>query len=186
MSFALSVLFSRSVHADSAHLFSGGLPASKVASLNWAYYTDSTYGDTIIAPAANNWNSISSKVKLSNASGTGTSVSIDAYKDTTSIPGLWGEIIPYYVDASGNVVDDLACLCHTWTYVEVYGYENQMNTSGLTNTQKVSNYTHEFGHALSLNHVARNSPSAAVMKQGQQGIGPQQTDKDHLRLKWGN
>jgi hypothetical protein len=61
-----------------------------------------------------------------------------------------------------------------------------MNTSGFTSTQKVSNYTHEFGHALSLKHMASNYPSAAVMKQGQQGIEPQQTDKAHLRLKWGN
>lgn len=63
-----------------------------------------------------------------------------------------------------------------------------MNNFRLDKTQIISTYIHEFGHALSLAHVADNSSALpAVMRtSGGQRLGPQQTDKNHLRLKWGN
>lgn len=95
-----------------------------------------------------------------------------------------------YCTISGSSAQGDACLSNTaWGSARIYGYTNQMANFNMNTTQIISNYTHEFGHALSLAHVIDTSSYVyppAVMKQGIQSLGPQQIDKDHLRQKWGN
>jgi hypothetical protein len=167
---------------QAANIFSGGLPPSEVQSLGVKYYTNDTYGKTYIVPAMNNWNGISSKVKLNNVQD--GRIKVNAFSGTTSQDGLLGRMFPYYTTWYGGTAEDTS-LSKTWTYTDVYAYANQMKNYNMNDSQIKSNYTHEFGHALSLAHVTDSNVSA-VMKQGIQSIGPTTTDKNNLKAKWGN
>ena len=142
----------------------------------------STYKDTIIKPAASNWNNISSKVKLTES--TSNSTDITVYLEDSAVDGKFGEIKPYYFATPEYSYYFDSCACNTWSYAYVYGYKNQMAAYKFTTQDIISNFTHEFGHTLSLAHT-NNVSASSVMKSGQQSIGPQTVDKDHLKLKWG-
>lgn len=168
--------------ADSQHLFSGGF--NSASGLNWTYSVSDSYANTYIVPAANSWNNISSKVKLNKV--TSGTYNIRATLETTTVSGRLGLMTPYCriggVNSSGG-----ACLSYAWGSAKVTAYSNQMSAFGMNTSNIISNYAHEFGHALSLAHVS-GSPSTSpisVMKQGIQSYLPQQTDKDHLKQKWG-
>lgn len=62
-----------------------------------------------------------------------------------------------------------------------------MATDGFSSSNIKSVYAHEFGHALSMDHVLGfpQLTPFSVMKKGKNNYLPQQIDKDHLRQKWG-
>lgn len=190
LALTLSSLFSAKAYADSQHLFTGGFQRSSGTpslNLSWTYSTTDTYANAYIVPAANNWNGISFQVQLTKI--TSGTYKIRASSATTNQFGLFGRIIPYCTNSGVSNSGDVCLSNPAWGSVGVIGYDNQMANYNFTGTQTISNYTHEFGHALSLAHVVDTSSYTyppAVMKQGQQSIGPQQVDKDHLRQKWGN
>ena len=71
-----------------------------------------------------------------------------------------------------------------WGVSDIYGYDNQMTASDMTDAQKKAVFTHEVGHALSLKHIY--SPLTGVMRQGlEKALSPTDTDIGHLTLKWG-
>lgn len=185
MGTAILVLsFGQLVSADSAHVWSGGYPSTVVSDLKYVTSgaPNSTYETNIMVGAANNWNNISSKVSISkNSNGAKMSISVGS----TSNSGSLGKCFSYYRNAFGGLSEDTS-KTEIWEVTDVYGYENQMNTFKMTESQKKSNFTHEVGHALSLAHVESSSSDTAVMKPGIQSIGPTTTDKSHLKLKWGN
>jgi len=174
----------RNSYADALHLFTGGFSNSRISNLTFKVSStvSSNYKDAIIKPASNNWNNISTKVKVveTNAG----SYDVIVYVVDTVKNGLFGEIRPYYFKTPEYSYVYDSCACNTWSYVELYGYENQMTAYKFSQAEKISNFTHEFGHALSLAHTNDLSTSS-VMKSGKQAIGPQPIDKDHLRQKWG-
>jgi hypothetical protein len=168
------------------HLIPGGFsPVSgKIPSLsiNWTYSTTDSYANSYIVPAANSWNNISFQVSLNKV--TSGSYVINAVTSTSTTTGSFGEMIPYCSDGSGYKCN----FNKNWNSARVIGYVNQMTSYNFTSTQIISNYAHEFGHALSLDHYLGdpNVLPAVLMKQGKQGILPQQTDKGHLIEKWGS
>ncbi|OPY57827.1 MAG: hypothetical protein A4E55_01368 [Pelotomaculum sp. PtaU1.Bin035] len=166
--------------ADAQHLFTGGYPASDIQDLRYVLSGgDSSYQQNIMKAGANQWNSISSEVVLSNNS-SGAKMSI--YKSTTSTPGLFGEAYCYYDGGDGWERDLVGN--QIWGVSDIYGYDNQMTASNLTNAQKKAVFTHEVGHALSLKHIS--SPLTGVMRQGlEKALSPTDTDEGHLTLKWG-
>lgn len=127
------------------------------------------------------WNNISSKVAISQVTSEPTYYSIVVYAGTIS----------------GSTVYATA---DYWTY-GFFGWRQvnpedardrsrirlntpQMNT--LTSAESTDVIIHEFGHALSLRH--NDNSGASVMKEYELTTygSPQQTDKDHLKQKWGN
>ncbi len=166
--------------ADAQHLFTGGYPASDIQNLRYVLSGgDSSYQQNIMKAGANQWNSISSQVVVSlNSSGAKMSI----YKSTTSTPGLFGEAYLYYDDGDGWERDLVGN--QIWGLSDIYGYDNQMTASNMTDAQKKAVFTHEVGHALSLKHIS--SPLTGVMRQGlEKALSPTDTDKGHLTLKWG-
>ncbi|WP_051263322.1 hypothetical protein [Tuberibacillus calidus] len=167
------------VTSHAADTWSGGF--SSVNPIYYNVHTNDTYKNNYIVPAARNWNGISSKVTLSNWQN--SAAAIEVYAETTSDPDLLGEFIPYYTDNFGRH-RDTSCYCHTWNGGgDLIGYYDNMNKNNMTDSQIISNYTHEFGHSLSLGHPSESS--ASVMHQGIQSIGPQSLDKSNLRKRWG-
>lgn len=165
-----------------ADIFSGGFPASKVAPLYFNWYTNDTYGQTYIYPAAHEWDAISSKVW---AGWTTTQTpNVYVYASTTTQDGLLGKTFPYYYNIFGYLTLDTS-LTKSWAYCDIYGYYDQMQKYNMTDPQIIENYAHEFGHTLSLAHPADSSVSA-VMNQGIQSITPTDKDKINLKAKWGN
>jgi len=92
-----------SAWADAQHLFTGGYPASDIQNLRYVLSGgDSNYQQNIMKAGANQWNSRSGKVVVSqNSSGSKMSI----YKSTTATPGLFGEAYCYYDGGSGWVRD---------------------------------------------------------------------------------
>lgn len=182
ISCSVIIISTISTFADGKHLFSGSYRSSDASNLKYVLSGgDATYQNMMRA-GANAWNGISSKVALSE-NNTGAKMSI--YKSTTTTTGLLGRMYPYYKNFYGGLSEDTS-LTNVWEVTDVYGYDNQMTNCNMNIYQKQSNYSHEVGHALSLAHTS-DLPSSTytVMRQGIQQIGPQLTDKDHLKLKWG-
>lgn len=162
-----------------ANVFTGGFPSNDVKSLKYVISGgDSNYQQNIMKAGCNAWNGISSKVAVSN-NNSGAKVSV--YKSTTNTSGLWGEARPYY-KKYGIWIYDSACV-NIWGIADVYGYDNQMSNSNLLNSEKKAVFTHEMGHILSLAHIS----SDGVMVSGRnKSLTPTTTDKNNLKLKWGN
>ncbi|RKJ50458.1 hypothetical protein D7X33_32605, partial [Butyricicoccus sp. 1XD8-22] len=68
-------------------------------------------------------------------------------------------------------------------YAKAYIYNNVMNNFNMTNSQRVSNATHEIGHTLKLAHPTDDSV-VSVMRQGIRSIGPTTYDYNELDRKW--
>lgn len=171
-----------SLTAFAADTWSGGFPASNVAPVYFTWHTNDVYGQAYIYPAGHAWDAISSKVWGSWT--TTTTPNANVYASTTTQTGLLGKTFTYYYNIFGNLTLDSG-ESHTWATVDIYGYYDQMQANNMTDAQIVENYTHEFGHALSLAHPA-DSSVAAVMNQGIQSITPTNKDKSNLKAKWGN
>ena len=95
---------------------------------------------------------------------------------------------PYAVNSDGEEFNILleTNLDHRtmlWTRCEIIGYETNMNASNFNTEEKISNYAHEIGHALSLAHPSHGDIS--IMIQSRQSIPPQNADIINLRTKWG-
>lgn len=161
-----------------------GISASMAANLQWTHdpaTVSNVYLDTIIKPAFNQWNGISSKVKVTYTTGTpNVRVLISSSVNDSS-----GETIPYCSNGQGYGNCALLNQGYTWTSARIFGYDAAMNGTGYTQTNKTKMYAHEMGHALAMDHVTASSVNA-VMIQGKMVIGVQQYDKDNLKSRWGN
>jgi Matrixin len=146
----------------------------------------SNYVTSYVSPGVNAWNTISSKVLV-------YKVSSGAYKIKVSLengtnPNVNGQAFPYC--AAGN---SAACIrtpsgtnpvTSTWLSAKVVGYENNMVTNGFGTTSRIQVFSHEFGHALSMSHVA--SSSSVMYPYSPSNVGVQAYDKANLKAKWGN
>lgn len=156
--------------------------------INWVKDASisSSYLTSYVDPGVNAWNTISSRVLVYKVSSGAYQVRVTI--ETGTDPNTNGRLFPYCAAGSS-----FACLrtptgtaqtTSTWTSAKVVGYENAMVGNGFTGTNRIQLFTHEFGHALSMSHVAS---SASVMYQySPTNIGIQAYDKDNLKAKWGN
>ena len=130
----------------------------------------------IISPGALQWNNISSGVSLSNnSSNSKCTIAWTTFTD----PDYSGHTMVY--NYYGQEIDDYTS---TWYSTRCEIYYN--NISGYTNSEKKAVVTHEVGHALGLNE-ATDMSAKPVMRQGiDKALSPNQVDKAHLKLKWGN
>lgn len=153
------------------------------ANLQWTHdpaTVSTTYLNNIISPAFNQWNGISSKVKVTYTTGTpNLRVLISSSVNDSS-----GETIPYCSNGQGYNNCAVVNQGYVWTAARIFGYDAAMNGAGYTQTNKTKVYAHEMGHALAMDHVYASVN--AVMIQGKMVIGVQQYDKDNLKLRWGN
>lgn len=174
------LLFTTTISVYAADIFPGGFPQAYVNPLKYNYNMDSSYGNSIVSPAASRWNGNSSKVSLTRST---TNAKVDVFSVTGTIPDRWGFTMLYYKDPStGSLVRDYGGY-EIWDYGIIYGYENMMVASNFTQGEKIENYCHEFGHTLSLAHVTSGS---AVMALGRQDLWVTSIDRANLRAKWGN
>ncbi len=79
---------------------------------------------------------------------------------TSPDPSATGLFEPFCASGSGIVT----CVNFTWTSGRVYGYENAMAASGYNATERISNFTHEFGHSLSMAHVTASGVNAVMRR----------------------
>ncbi|MEC0106951.1 matrixin family metalloprotease [Paenibacillus taichungensis] len=161
--------------------FSGGRTS---ATYN-VWYSDSvsSYGYvSAIDEARFKWNDTSTKVNLTRVlSSTGTPDKY--YVGTTAHPTWIGLQEGYKLSNSGGYV--IATGSETWSFSNIRLFHNNMYRFNMTTSQIISNATHEYGHALGLDHTP-DSGSSSVMKSGIQDIGPTTYDIQEIRLKWGN
>ncbi|MFM9282163.1 hypothetical protein [Paenibacillus jiagnxiensis] len=176
---SLSVLTFASI--SYATIWAGG----RSSGANFSAYYDSSvasYGYTNHYDSARaDWNSASSSVNITKT--TSTSGNPDKYYvGVSSVAGLLGQISRY--TSSGQVVTSLS---DDWAYATVSIYHNNMDAygeDGMSQSERISNATHEVGHTLSMAHPVTSRSS--VMKQGVQSIGVQSYDKESLIEKWGD
>jgi hypothetical protein len=179
------ILISLNISASSGskYLFTGGFPSSNIQDLKFVISGgNNSYQKNIISAGAKAWNDISSKVKISNNS-TGAKVSI--YKTSGKLSRVYGSTCAYYSTFYGIAYD--FSNAQIWNCVDIYGYDNQMDTAGYTDSDKKCIYMHEMGHALSLAHNDSNTfiimnPSASNIISA---LYPRNDDKNNLKLKWG-
>jgi hypothetical protein len=198
--FLIAVLIgSTKAVADSQHLFAGNLPLGVV---NWIsaptflpkeIASNSQYTSLYLSPAAHNWNLVSSNVLLTLVQSGGYQARVTNNLDAASLSKEYGHIVPY-CNIKGVIQSGLAnCQSLIWSSVVIVGQELPMGVDKFTTTNKIALYTHEWGHALSLQHTdSLPASTLSIMKSGSYQNswknlgGPQSADKEHLRLKWGN
>jgi hypothetical protein len=165
-----------------AQTFQGGF--SSASALKWTSSLPSSYLNTYVVPAANSWNSISSKVNLGQTTG---AFQIRVVTDITPIDGRVGLMMPYCTISGVGKSGDI-CIPTTWGSAQVIGYTNQITAYQLNTSQIISRvYTHEFGHALSLAHTYDAATPSVLSDLGQvYSLSPQQLDKTNLKQRWGN
>lgn len=160
-------------------IYIGGF--SSVTDYRWITVSNSpSYINDYIVPAANQWNSQSSKVRLTRVTSGNYNLEVQI-RFNGDDPMQAGIMVPNCIFGERKI-----CLILPWRSALVIGYEDVMSRKGYTTSERISNFIHEIGHSLSLDHVSTQNPSLAVMKQGTQSIGPQQYDVNNLRAKWGN
>lgn len=149
-----------------------------------AYYTNSvaTYGYTNhYDTARTSWANITTKVNVGKVS-SDTGTPDKYYIGTTSSTNLLGQNVFYKKSGSTFVV---ANTYETWAYATVSMYHNTMRDIwDMTQSQIISNATHEVGHSISLAHPPDSDNRSRVMRQGIQSIGPQAADKESLIYRW--
>lgn len=183
---ALSVLFSSLGSRAYAinEYFSGGFPPASGTAGRILYQVPEAslgtqqYYTTYVKPGADAWNGITYKISISsNLSGT---YNIRSKASTGSDPSVAGRTIPYCAAGIGT-----QCLNSQWNSAEVIGYNNVMDNSNFTATNKLQVWTHEFGHSLSLAHVTETL-SATMWPNSPYNLGVQSRDRQNLIAKWGN
>jgi hypothetical protein len=145
-----------------------------------------TYVTNYLDPGPGKWNGISTKVKVSK--GTSTSYNVRYVLKTTIDNTLLAKAFPYCSLGNDDVCrDGVPPVAKLWTAVQIQLYENVIINKGLTTQGRVALTAHEFGHVLSLSHIASTVPS--LMPQAltvNHNPDPQNVDKANLRYKWGN
>ena len=158
---------------------------SSASNLTYNYITDSTYANNYILPAINSWNNQIPQVNFTR-SVVNPKITFRTAEDIHY--GQYGIMYPYTVNSDGEEYNILLETNQdhrymSWTRCEIVGYETNMNAQNFVTAEKISNYIHEIGHALSLGHPAHSEMS--VMVQTRQSIPPQSADIINLRTKWG-
>jgi hypothetical protein len=158
----------------------GGFQSSVVAnSLYWNYDSTTVSPQQInayIGQGAAQWNAITPKANLAYSLTQPYRIKV-SLSNTGVSSNVAGEMIPICPSGTG-----LQCRPDkNWTVAAIIGYENVMTASGFTTTNRIANFAHEFGHALSMSHVSVN----AAMRTGKLNYGVQQYDRDNLKYKWG-
>ena len=136
--------------------------------------------------AKNQWNGVSSKVKLVT---TYSDNVIETYFDVYDRPqqSVNGTTIRY--NGSKQLPDGDST--SRWTKAKCYQYKAAKSQKALLENQKRKTATHELGHALSMAHPyggtnTQNGPDA-FMKSGEQSIyNLYKFDKDSLKGRWGS
>jgi hypothetical protein len=177
--FSSSTLLSvNQVLADSVHLIPGGL--STASALKWTSSISESYLTSYVVPSANSWNNISSRVSLTRV--TSGAYQVRILTGTNAVQGYVGAVYPYCAQGAGRAI----CNNQNWTSAQLTGYTNQISAMNLNTSQIIGTvYAHEFGHVLSLEHNDTISPSVMTTS-SIVSFTAQQTDKDHLKQKWGN
>ena len=181
VSLVLCLLPAATALADAYHLYPGGYDPIFVSSLSYVLSGgDSYYQQNIMSAGANQWNGISSNVYVwLYASGARMSI----YKSSTPLDSVYGEMIPYKRNILGLIV--VASLTDVWWCTDCKGFDNTMTLDGFTDAQKKATFSHEIGHALSLDHTM-DLATREVMDQGRfKALSPTSVDRGHLTLKWG-
>jgi hypothetical protein len=171
--------------ADSLHYYPNGYTSASNLKY-YSYPSVASFGYTSIADdAASSWNNISSKVAISKSTTASNSnqITVDVL-DSISGMDVYG-VADYYINGY-----------YGWEPVTLPSIRDRTTLRFdhsnldawyrlLSDTDKKDAFIHEFGHALSLSHNDDVSPS--VMKSSKPWVGgPQTTDKNHLKQKWGN
>jgi hypothetical protein len=168
-------------------VWTSGFPPTIVQNIKWIPdpSISSTYVANYIDPGPGKWNGISSRVKVSK--GTSTSYNVRYVLKTTNDPTLPAKTFPYCTAGNGEACKDPPGSNHVWTAAQIQLYENVIINARYTTQGRVALTTHEFGHALSLSHIASTVPS--VMPQqvtSNHNPSPQSVDIANLKYKWGN
>jgi hypothetical protein len=177
----ISIAFQPSANALGEYWSDGFSSANPV---NWVQdpSISSSYSASYVIPGVNGWNTISSKVRVNKVS-SGTfqvRVAVENVGDFST----YGRMIPYCAKGTGIVLCTTAPK-NTWTSAKIVGYEDAMTQSGFTATNITQIYTHEFGHALSMQHVPTGTAST-MTPYGGINLGVQAYDKANLKARWGN
>jgi hypothetical protein len=138
-----------------------------------------------IDPAPGKWNGISTKVNVSK--GTSTSYNVRFLSKTGTDFSLLAKTFPYCAEGNGDICR-IEPPTHLWTAAQIQLYENVIASKQTTTQGRVAIVTHEFGHALSLNHTY-NSAIPSLMAVGltpDNDPNPQNVEKANLKYKWGN
>lgn len=138
---------------------------------------------SIASTAVQQWNGVSSKVKLSYSSATnqyGSTASIVTYfnSERSATTGQLGRMYPYssYTGISASPASDNSVFVKALAFQYVDPLLN-------SDTRRIGTATHEIGHALSLDHVWTN----AVMEDGVKDFYTlKSSDINNLKWKWGN
>lgn len=147
---------------------------------------------SIFNTAINNWNNISSRIKLKRVySDQNVGSFVFAVTNNTN-PNILGMMIPYYKNHQWQIIPNLRAIDQTWFRTDIYIYTNNMNRFSMNFRQKVSNATHEIWHSLKLAHPWQGTERCvdlpwwqkSVMNQWIQNIWPQQYDRNDIIYKW--
>jgi Matrixin len=180
------ITLSKSASALGEYFPDGFASASRLDWIKDASVSGS-YSTSYIVQGVNAWNGISSKVLVCQISSGPYKVRVTVENNATD-PNVNGQAFPYC--PAGSLLDCIrsplgnAAATTTWLSAKVVGYENNMVTNGFTATNRIQVFTHEFGHALSMRHVA--SSSSVMYPYSPSNIGIQAYDKANLKAKWGN
>jgi hypothetical protein len=164
-----------------AQVYSGGFNPDRVKNLRWISVLPESDVKTMVV-GANQWNRISSKVKLTRVK-TGE-YDIRVSTEIGTQPEVVGEMTPYcFIRLRGGICANFG----NWGSAKIVGFTNEMQAMyGNSISQREATYIHEFGHALSLDHVLDLSrPSIMHQAPVSTVLIPQIIDKANLREKWG-
>jgi hypothetical protein len=160
-----------------------GFAPSVVQNIKWIPDTNltTTYVNTYVAGSPEKWNGISSKVSVSR--GTTTVYNVRILGGTANDPTLVGLTVPFCSAGNGNVCQGGS---KTWTAARIFLYESVMQSSGFTTERRKAAVAHEFGHALSLQHVLTSTVLSLMKPTLPTTSTVENLDKANLRGKWGN
>ena len=178
----VALIFTTSTVSLRAEIFSGGFTGATVTFV--CEDGVSTADCNMLKTAADKWNNVNSKRKLSYDASKGQYNKYNALVKastnyTTSNPSLLGEIVP-------GKVCTLVGGCNTastndvWTNAYLRVYKNNF-TSTSKNLEIAKTAAHEFGHINSMAHTA----SVSIMRQGLSTDSQLKTfDNNEMYRKW--
>ncbi|WFB59041.1 hypothetical protein [Paenibacillus sp. BR1-192] len=169
------------VSAHDGHYNPGGFAGAKVLK----YWRDASVQSAgyhnRVDSAYSKWNNISTNVNISQYTTEPQYGSIAVYAGPISGSTVYA-VADYYVYGLFGLQQVGVGDPRDRTRIRI----NTPQMNKLSSTQSLDVMIHEFGHALSLKH--NDDSGASVMKEFELTTygTPQQTDKDHLKQKWGN